>query len=205
LGYAFQNDHLAVSLDSEKCWRFSSLEVEVRYLALDGTDELVNEWVTAKHACCPEHMAEHAGWIQRRTAISIRSGSDIWDRRGELFPHLQFCASVGEQLAAVLSGDLKLGQIMKKLHLLEVFCQDWSTGAFNDATIPCKVTPESPETLARYGQKRTFRCPDGRDVVFNWHVRLTPEAWRIHFDPMEGEKLLIIGYIGPHLPTVKFK
>jgi len=67
-----------------------------------------------------------------------------------------------------------------------------------------KVSPESSMTLEMYGRERTFRCPDGQKRLFSWHLRLTPHAWRIHFYPDEQTKTLIIGYIGHHLPTVRY-
>lgn len=205
LGFAFQHDHLAVSLDSEACWRSSYMEMEIRYLELDESDQLVSEFVQVKHACSPVHVGEHGDWIKERIRIPVRKGSDIWDHRDELYPGLQFCESVGEQLKDVLSGDSKLRPIMKKLSEFEDFCKNWRTGPFDNEAIPGKVTPESPETLEKYRKVRTFRCPHGQYVVFSWHARLTPGEWRIYFHPIEDKRQLIIGYIGPHLPTVRFK
>lgn len=205
LGFAFQHDHLAVSLDSEACWRSSHLELEIRYLELDEFDQLVSGLVQVKHACSLVHVREHSDWIKERTKIPVRKGLDIWDHRNELYPRLQFCESVGEQLKDVLSGDSKLRPIMKKLSEFEDFCKNWHSGPFDNEVIPGKVTTESPETLEKYGDIRTFRCPDGQYIVFSWHARITPGEWRIHFHPDEDKRQLIIGYIGRHLPTVRFK
>ena len=161
--------------------------------------------VQVKHACSPVYVREHSDWIKERTWIPVRKGSDIWDHRNELYPRLQFCESVGEQLKDVLSGDSKLRPIMKKLSEFEDFCKNWNSGPFDNEVIPGKVTPESPETLEKYGNVRTFRCPDGQYMVFSWHARITPGEWRIHFHPVEDKRQLIIGYIGHHLPTVRFK
>ena len=97
-----------------------------------------------------------------------------------------------------------LGPIEKKLSDLQEYAASWSIGAFDAGKIASKATPESESTLKQYSQERTFTCPDGQNHVFSWHVRLTPLAWRIYFYPKQtGE--LIIGYIGPHLRTVRFK
>ncbi|MCI0528399.1 MAG: hypothetical protein L0Y56_13245, partial [Nitrospira sp.] len=64
-------------------------------------------------------------------------------------------------------------------------------------------SPESQATLQQFGRERTFRSPDGEERIFSWHVRLTPGSWRIYFFPEEAGKM-IVGYIGPHLPTVSY-
>lgn len=204
LGFALLHDYLALSLDSEACWRTSYVEIEIRYLELDESDQLVTEFEQVTHASSPEHVEMHTGWINERSAILVRKGADIWDYRGDLYPSLQFCEVVGEQLKTLQPGDDRMKQVMKKLNLFEDYCKNWHAGPFDHHLIPCKITPESTETLETFGSMRTFRCPDGQYVVFNWHARLTPGAWRIHFHPMEGKRQLIIGYIGPHLPTVRF-
>ncbi len=35
------------------------------------------------------------------------------------------------------------------------------------------------------------------------HVWIT-QSWRLHFFPVEGERRIIVGYIGEHLPTKKY-
>ncbi len=205
LGFAYQNDHLAISLSSNDSWRLSYIELEVRYLELDEFDELISELVQVKHASYPEHVAEHADWISERVASDIHSGADIWNRRDELFPHLQFCVSVGEQLKGILSGDARIEPIRKKLGELEGFCKSWRSGPFNKDAVPGTVHPESLATLDQFGDERTFRCPDGQQLLFTWHAYLTIEGWRLYFYPLAHERQLIIGYIGHHLRTIRFK
>ena len=52
----------------------------------------------------------------------------------------------------------------------------------------------------------TLTCsrPDGTKRLFSLHAKLREFNWRIYFYPVQpGE--VIIGYIGVHLPTVKYK
>ena len=203
LGFAYQNDHLAISLDSEMVWQGSQVQVEVRYLELDENDELLTGFVQVRHACCPEHVEGHAGWIKARVKSEIRSGSDIWERRDGLYPHLQFCASVGKQLDVVLHGDRMLIPILRSLSELEQFCNAWiDSSPFNPKAISGNVSLESEATLKKFSQERTFRCPDGEYVLFNWHSKINLDKWRIHFHPLGDKRQIIIGYIGPHLPIV---
>ncbi len=199
LGYTCQNDHLAVSLDSEPCWRSSSVELEARNL--DELGELVCYQIYVRHACCCDHIGEHAKWIDERIASDIHSGADIWNRRDELFPHLQFCDSVGAQLDTMLHGDRMLIPILRSLRELEQFCNGWlDSSPFNPKAILGVVSPESEATLKKFSRERTFRCPDGEYILFSWHMKINLDKWRIHFHPLGDKRQLIIWYIGPHLP-----
>ena len=204
LGYAYQKDALAVSLLSDSCWNFSHLTLEYHLLA---SEMIIEEQVTVAHASSEAHVQEHSQWIkallQAEAQFLISNGSILWEHREELFPRLQFCADVEAQLLGIARGNVVLRQILSKLSLLEQHCKGWDDGPFEPQKLASKATPESQATLNQYGNERTFLCPDGQLLTFSWHVRLTPHAWRIHFFPLEERRQLIIGYIGPHLPTVK--
>lgn len=58
--------------------------------------------------------------------------------------------------------------------------------------------------LDKYLKERTFYCPDGKERLFERHVKLRFCNWRIHFFT-EQPGIVIIGYIGRHLPTVKYR
>jgi len=205
LGFAFQYEHLALSLRSEKFWYPGRIELEVRYPELDDNNQIVTERVEAIHASSSEHVLEHADWISKRIKTEIRGGSDLWDHREELFANLQFCESVEEQLKTLRVGNLLLHLVERKLFELEDFCGQWQSRGdiFDLQRVPGKGGPESQTTLDKYGQHRTFRCPDGEYRVFSFHVRITGD-WRLQYIPIEEKRQILIGYIGRHLPTVKF-
>ncbi len=202
LGFAFQHEHLAISFMSRSDWNLSHLGLEIR--DLDESGELITEHVEVFHASHSDHVLEHADWIKNRTHINIRNGSDIWNYKEELFPNLQFCDSVGEQIKKLLHGNLMLQPIMKRLNELENYCQNWHDSPFDPEKIASKVSLESEATLNKFGQQHTFLCPDGKRHKFSWHVRLTPGAWRVYFYPEKDVKQLIIGYIGDKLPNEKY-
>ncbi|HLQ29863.1 MAG TPA: hypothetical protein VK140_11585 [Ktedonobacteraceae bacterium] len=202
LGFAFQQEHLAISLRSASDWDTSHLGLEIR--DLDESGELIIEYVEVFHASHSNHVLEHADWIKNRTYINTRNGSDIWNYKQELFPNLRFCESVGEQVKKLLHGNLMLQPIMKRLNELENYSQNWYDGPFDPEKFASKVSPESEVTLNKFGQQHTFLCPDGKQRKFSWHVRLTPGAWRVYFHPEKDVRQLIIGYIGDKLPNEKY-
>jgi hypothetical protein len=206
LGYAFIKEALAVSLRAEPCWDRNHLELE--HHRLDEAGGITVELVDVIHASRIVHVQDHSYWIrssiQAGAQLSISDGNALWKRREELFPHLLFCSVVETQLQQILSGSLMLKPVIKKLLELERFCKDWLDGPFDYRDIACTISSESSRTLQEYGQERTFLCHDGNTRTFSWHVKLTPNAWRIYFYPSEDERQLIIGYIGRHLSTVKY-
>ena len=42
----------------------------------------------------------------------------------------------------------------------------------------------------------TIKCPDTKERLFSWHLRMTPGAWRLYFSEELGPGKIIIGYIG---------
>jgi hypothetical protein len=207
LEYAFSCEALAVSFQSETQWDCDLLKLSVTELKENG--ELCNKTVNVFHASSEQHVLNHTSWIVGQSRINIVIGSDLWERRNELLPNLEFCEETARQLIALQSGHVMLRPVIKRLFELEHHCKDWRTGAFSPGTLPCSTTPESQVTLNQYGRERTFMCPDGQERIFSWHVRLTPMAWRIYIIPIAPDSLnltgkIIIGYIGPHLRTAQF-
>jgi len=199
LGVAYLLESLAVSLPSDTCWNAMLLPLNVNWLVEGGCIE--EEIVRVIHASRPEHLNEHREWIQDRLRSDIQDGDDLWKRREGLFSSLTFCEGVGRQIQDL--SPTMLRPVVRRLFELEAYCQEWTEGGFDPDRLPTKATPESQPTLDRYGRERTFRCPDGEERTFSWHVRLTPNVWRIHFHPRPGVGQMIIGYVGPHLRTVR--
>ena len=203
LGVAFLLDALAVSLRSEPGWFESYLRLRVSQLDDDG--EITDVFESIPHASVIDHISIHLPWIHKRLRSDAQSevheGLDIWLHKEGWFPHLYFCEQVKEQLQSIYRGHLILMPTFKRLYELEGYCNSWLDGPFDPTKIISKATPESSITLETYGLERTFRCHDGIDRVFSWHLRLTPGAWRLYFYPLPEERKLIIGYIGEHLST----
>lgn len=200
LGVAFLTEALAVGMRSDERWEQGILVVDITTISDDG--QLVAETGRVVHASTHVHVRQHHDWIRERLRSSVGSGAELWERRGQLFSSLVFTDNVRQQLQDIRPGDLILGQVVKRLLELNQYSSSWVDGAFDPNVLPSKVSPESESTIRRYGNERSFLCPDGVVRVFSLHVRLTPGAWRLHFFPDAESRRLIVGYIGPKLPTV---
>ncbi|GAC1523355.1 MAG: hypothetical protein NVS3B14_23600 [Ktedonobacteraceae bacterium] len=130
LGVAFLLDGLAISLKSEPQWYES--RVQLRIVQLDDNEELSETIEEIPHASTSEHVREHLDWINARlqnTAISeVNDGMDIWKHKDDWFPSLYFCEKVGEQIQALVRGNLQMIPIIKRLRELEDFCKGWQEG-----------------------------------------------------------------------------
>jgi hypothetical protein len=199
LGFAYLIEALAVSLCSGEQWDVAHLELEASYLG--GDTNVSTEQVTVVHASRVDHVLEHTIWIDDRLRTSVRDGVDLWARRDSLFPSLQFCDAVGDQLQSLTAGNPLLRSVVRRCFEFENYCRVWETGPFEAQQLPSKTSPESQATLQQFSRERTFLCPDGQERLFSWHVRLTPGAWRIHFFPVSETRTILIGYVGPHLRT----
>lgn len=195
LGVASALDGMAVSLKISEDWNESRLEIERRWVELDGNGELLSARETVYHASSPAHVNVHADWIRERIQSGVSEGSEIWQQRGELLPGLDFCRRVQAELERLGPTDIMLNPVLGRLKELDNYARRWTDGPF-DATQLRKVTPESEGTINQHRGDLTFLCPDGQDRLFSWHARITPGPWRLHFCPDGTTRRIIIGRIG---------
>lgn len=206
LGVAFLLDALALSLSSDPCWLESHLELQIHQLGDDG--EIIDVSERVPHASIPDHVQTHLPWITKQKHTNMQSdiheGQDICRRREDLFPHIYFGADYEAQLRQLTPGHIMLRSVITRLYELENYCSSWLDGPFDPYQIVSKVTSESAITLEMYRKEHTFLDHCGSLHIFSWHVRLTPNEWRLYFDPLSSERKIVIGYVGKHLPTMLY-
>ncbi|MFN6463788.1 MAG: hypothetical protein RMZ41_018520 [Nostoc sp. DedVER02] len=202
LAVAHLLDTVAISFIYKECWNFSRLELEAR--RLNENEELINDILEILHVSRSNHVQEHTEWIQNRIRTGVIDGDDLWERKGELFPNLEFCDAVSKQLRNIRLGQLELQPVVKTLLELEKCSNEWKKGYFNLDNYPVDESGESEGTLNKYGKERTFICIDGKERLFDRHIKLRFCNWRIHFFALKPGQV-IIGYVGRHLPTVKYR
>ena len=203
LGFALIIDGIAISFKSDSQWICEELELNVIRLE-QHSERLIDKIENVKHISCRNHIIAHKNWIIERIQTQVINGKQIWEQRENLFPNLQFCDSVKKQLEGILKGQPELIFCLKTLLSLQDCSKNWNDGYFNVDGTSLDESGESEATLNKYKDERTFICPDGEALIFSRHIKLKVCNWRIHFFP-KYPGLLIIGYIGTHLPTVKYK
>lgn len=191
LGVAYLLNALAISFPSADCWDCSYISVDI--IKCENNDE--DNKVEIRHTSHKDHVEEHADWIKSCTQVQVRDGVDLWQRKEDLFPHLNFCNAVEKQLKTLLANDPMVKAVKERLDDLENYSKQWTSGPFKREAL-LNVDPESVSRLQQFKKELTFDCPDGESRLFSWHFRRTPGDWRLYFFPDLGTRQIIIGYIG---------
>jgi hypothetical protein len=128
---------------------------------------------------------------------------NFWSRRKLLFPNITLCGDVKEQIAQIGNSSY-FNQIVEKLKILNNAVKKWKTGDFSykliNTNYALNISPESEKTMTKFGNERIFSLPSGAREHFELHIK-TGDL-RFHFYPDNLKKIVYIGYIGPHLPTI---
>lgn len=206
-GYAFNKNLGAISLSTNDVWNKDTYEIKSEFLS--DTEEIIEETVQVKHILIASGKINHEIWLKEQFVIKqlqiskdIDNISDIWKNRETLFPTLNFCAEVENQLNSFEStNDSSFKKAIRYLLNLENHMKEVRNGTKEFDQFPGDISNDGEATLKKFSEERTFLKPNGVNEVFTLHCKLGNV--RIYFT-RNGENL-IVGYIGRHLPTVKFE
>lgn len=199
LGLAFLLGTVAVSLPSEERWRRVRIRLRYTWLENDGTERrrdvvAINVADRARAASAIDETSNQA------RAVLTASPALPADRKRACFPHLDFGPDVDEQLARVPVE--MLHRIVAKLIVLDDAVRRWRRDAAESPVLP-KIHSESEPTMQQYGDRRVFRSASGAHETFRLHA-MVGGRHRIHLRIDRRDRSVEIGYVGEHLPTVKF-
>ena len=202
LGYAFLLNGLAFSIVSERCWDTPWLDLDCEEFNSES-DEIEESRVVLRHVSRSRHVSDdHAAWIEERIRDGICTGIDLLRVANARFPRMVFCNDARKQIEALTESSMQLPRVRERLFELGQLIDAWEQGRFNYHQIH-NASEESPSTIGRYGDQREFVCPDGQRRLFSWHLKGLPQMWRIHIWADQEERIVLIGYVGKHLPTVR--
>jgi len=190
---AFSVDGLAVSLYFSDQWNVASIDLEKCWIDDEGFQ---TRTLSVLHACRAVHLEVHAEWLRGRQSPPPADGVELWNGRASLFPSLDFCHSVEDQLKTFGGNEPRFRAAVRGLRDLQNYCDAWNTENFDIHQL-ANASGESQPTLNRYSDERTFRCPDGKYRLFEWHLKRGDT--RIHFFDFPEPKRILVGYVGAHL------
>lgn len=199
LGVAYILDAVGISLSQSPPWNDALVRIIYRTLN-NVTGEVDDNEENVRHVSDPHHVAGHGLELRNAENASVVSGASLWAACPRLFPALTFCDAVELQIKGLTSGSGGLSVVFRSFRELQTLCEHWIQGTFDSRGIP-NTTPEGDATLQQFGEERTFTKPDGVAEVFSWHMKRG--RLRIHFVPDGVTKTCIVGYVGPHLRTVR--
>lgn len=187
---------ILVSLLVDPAWNTSWIDATCSEVTETADDQLGLDTypVTIRHAATSGHAAEHDGWLTEVGLRSFRTGAEIWEARGDLYPNLQFLDAVRDHLYE-LREDWVI-PVAYRLRTLDSAIEGWDplTSTMPDH-LGSKVTPEAEQ------RKRLcyFTDLDGRSRLFDLHARFTPGAGRVHLRLVGEDRKIRIAYIGPKI------
>jgi len=178
-------------------WSLSQYPVLITTAQEDENGEIIEDAKegNALNISTQSHVKIHQSFINNKIKNTIANGKELWLRRKDLFPNLNFCDLVREQIASMNATTMGFQQIINRLFDLQIVAANFTGHSINPADFPTLTTPESETRLRQFGRQLTIKCPDGEYRVFSWHSRFTPGAGRIHFIPDEKMKIILVGSI----------
>ena len=151
---AYVADGLALSVATQEAWDCAAIVCDIHEIV---DDDISIRTETVRHASSTQHVESHTDWIHTRMQTAVENGRQLWQRRAEFFPMLDWCPGVREQMEQLPA--ISLASIVRGLFHLNVLCLVWNEGAFDPARIGCVVSPESGPTLSNYGRERDVLMP----------------------------------------------
>lgn len=200
LGLAWLWGGVVLSLQCSEWITTDNVNIEVFRVT---EDQELTEIKRVSTIATDEHLERVCAGIEQDLLGKIVSGKILVDQFYRLFPFLTCCESAEKQLLALTGTELYFREIIHHFKIINTTMKNWVNGPFKPAGITC--SPESESTLNQYSSQRRFACSDGVERVFSSHSKMMSANQRIHYFAIPEQKKVFIGYVGDHLPTVKYK
>lgn len=197
----------AVALGSTALPNCTEVAVDLSMLDVDG------EFEETVQVCCvvtEDDVRHQSGVIAESVERSVADGAHLLDRAGELFPRLRFGARAVQQIAALTGNEPVFHQLFRHLRALDRGAASWQPDDHYSPAEAISWSRESHATLdhGTYGPQRDFPMPEGF-IRRRWsdHSKLSGGAGArlyFHAERTDEHAVVLIGYFGEHLPTVRF-
>ena len=122
-----------------------------------------------------------------------------------LLPKLRFCGNVEETLIGMGPNDPGFAWVRRSLLELNDHCRTWVEGEFRHSMLRGSPAPESQSVDDNHDlhRLRLFACDEAKSGIL-MHMKNKSLDLRLHYFPKNDEHLVLILYIGPHLPTARY-
>lgn len=192
--------------------------VVVRIEAMTEEDEWTDE-VLVDAVDSAAEVRTLADTIGAKVDASVTGGPILWERLPELFPRLVVGERAAEQLILLTGSEPFFPQVLRHLRALNRAALSWKPGLpFSPEGVTFSVESEATLKDGKLGPLRDFPTPPEFSAErWTLHTKLTGgNGARLYYKPQEfvnteteGEpkrKMLVaVGYLGPHLATVRYR
>lgn len=156
----------------------------------EETDDVVSAFIKVRHAARTDHARSHDHWIRQAGTSEFRLGSQIWEARADLYPHLDFLPKVERDLRDLIPEWVV--PVANRLASLNEALEGWDPQSSQELVWKTEVTPESQTRQALCW----FKDLDGKQRLFELHARFRPHQGRIHLRLVPEVSRARIAYIG---------
>ena len=199
LGAAYLLAGTGVSLRSEDRWSWIRIPLQHTWFDEDGQEQ--SEEVEALNLSESSQVEGLSELLLERCRRTLRGDPlTLADRKHACFPHLEFGLDVDSHLEALPPGILPA--VVGKLVTLDDASRAWRLDSTMTSPQLPKCHGESEATMQQFGVQRRFRDPEGHLASYRLHAMVG--SYRIHLRVIHESRGIEIGYIGPHLDTVRF-
>lgn len=197
LGLAHFFDGAAVSFDRDQRWVASVVPLVLHSMESDAS--IVETHVSARNFASAMHVHASTEWLSTfAVEEKIANGAELWERRSELFPNLEFIPRTKNQIMRLGAGEHLFLQTQAALSKLNRSVEEWDPKQTPVPSYPFHVRPESESRI----NEGLFDFDDGSGttVTFSPHVYLAPPPHRLHFVIRSvPRKMAVIGHVGRKL------
>jgi hypothetical protein len=205
LGVALLHDGIAVSLPSKPLWCQSHIEIIQRLYDenLENPDET---FFRIRQVSRPNHVDIVIRDWRRSLSQHIKSATELVVQWTSAFPNLDMCEEYEQKMLPHLHGTT-LKSVLDKLWKLDETCELWKETKQEPTYYSMSANPESPGTMniKELADMRLSSCPYQGLQHFKMHCRIQPRGFRLYWLVNSELYRITICYIGPHLPTKKYK
>lgn len=206
-GLAALTDGVLVTFVSEASPAGKLLTVILTHLDEEGVH---TEQIEVQSLGTPNDVAQHQASLAERIDRAVPNGRALLERLGEMFPRLRLGERARDQIESVSGNEPVFRQLLRHLRALDGGALRWVEGRPFEP-IGVTYSAESQATLddGDLGPMRDFPTPAGFKVArWSLHTKLTGGTGaRLYYRAVRtnGEAVVLIGYFGEHLPTVRYR
>lgn len=206
LAFAAITGNVSVALVSTELPCCTSVDVALTTLDLE---ESIKEVIQVCCVVTEEDVIQQNERIKIDIECSVVDGHQLLEDACELFPRLNFGSRAVQQISALTGSEPVFHQLFRHLRALDQGAASWPLGTTYSPSGVITWSRESNATLhhGNHGRMRDFPIPNGfAPRRWSFHTKLSGgNGYRLYFHPERTEEMavVLIGYFGSHLPTVK--